>query len=244
MSLSAEEVARIEMELLKSPDEFRVEMPIHWVNNICLPVSEGEDKMWAIFKVLTFGDNYVIERACSYETPIKESNSGATKQERDVNEVRRLLVKRNLLSWSLDVPIERENGWMTPESYERVGKVSGPLLDALLDRFEGRMVVTNDEEIMMGRQSSVLFSKNSTGVADACEAVNLFCTLGNFWEKFGVDRFTLPDLPYREYLMLKMMMSKEGESMRRRSSGQGKPSNTRVSMGGRTRPSRGVHIPQ
>ena len=71
--------------------------------------------------------------------------------------------------------------------------------------------------------------------------VTLFCTLGNFWEKFGLNRFDLKKLPYKEFLMLRVMMQKEGEAMKRNQPQHNKGSNTRIAgPGGRTRPSRGI----
>ena len=97
---------------------------------------------------------------------------------------------------------------------------------------------------MITRQSINLFSKHSHGVKDACEAVGLFCTLGNYWEKFGINRDMLPKMPQKEYLMLKMMVGNEGEAMRRNNaSAHSKPSPNRVAgAGGRTRASRGVVV--
>ena len=116
------------------------------------------------------------------------------------------------------------------------------MMEAFLDRFEQSIQVTEQEEKMMERQSAVLFGKTGRGVADACEAVSLFCTLGNFAEKFGIDRFQLPGLPMREYTLLKMMIGKEGDASRRNNT-MGKPkANTRIATaGGRIRPSRAVN---
>ena len=126
---------------------------------------------------------------------------------------------------------------MTAESYRRVSSVPAPLLEALLDKYEERIQVSKEDEELIHRQSAILFSKNSRGVADACEAVSLYCTLGNYWEKFGLDRFSILSLPYREYLMLKIMIGKEGESHK---VAHHKPSPSRVAMGGSIRPSRAV----
>jgi hypothetical protein len=190
--------------------------------------------------VFTFGDNYAVERATAESIPVGNGTQSLVISE--PNEYRRLMLKKNLVAWSLPIPIERAGGWITSECYEHIGNVCGPLLDALLDKFYVTTTLTEEEEFIMDRQSANLFSENSRGVANACEAVSLFCTLGSFNEKFGINREMLPVLPFREYLMLKVMGRKEGEAARQRSSPR-KTSTTRVmGPGGKTRPSRGKRM--
>jgi len=141
----------------------------------------------------------------------------------------------------LPVPVERdEQGWMTQASYDRVSKVPGPLMEAFVRGMERSVEITDDEENRISRQCAVLFSRTGHGVHDACEAVSMFCSLGNFWEKFGLDKEKLPAMPYREYLMLKIVMGKEGDAARV-AARPARPSGTRIAgAGGRTRPSRAI----
>jgi hypothetical protein len=229
MSLSPEEIAKREFELLTSPDTVRVKVFVRRFGSFVLPDENGKEEVEAIFRMMTFGDNLIIEKACTYRIDNKETRE--KRDEVDINEIRRLIVKRNLLSWSLPIPVVRENDWITKESYARVSSVPAPLLDALLDRYEERIKITHDDEEIINRQCSVLFSKNSRGVADSCEAVSLYCTLGNYWDKFGLDRFSILSLPYREYLMLKIMLGKEGES-HKAAAAQRNHSPSKVAMGG------------
>lgn len=240
LTTTAEDVARSTWESVKFPDAVRVHVPVERMGRLYLPRAEGEELIEAIFRVFSFGDNFSIERATVEKIPVGEM--GGEILTHDPNEFRRLMLKKNLLAWSLDIPIERKNDWMTPECYARVGKVGAPLLDALLDEFQKTMSVTEDEDKMIDRQSSILFSENSSGVANACEAVNMYCTLGSFWEKFGLGRESLPDLPFREYMMLKIMMRKEGESMKTRTRNKAAPSTKVIGPGGRARASSGKKI--
>lgn len=237
MSLSPEEIARREFELMTSPDTIRVRVPVQKFQSFWLPADKSKDEVEAVFKTMTFGDNLIIEKACTYRIDNKETRERW--EEVDINEIRRLIVKRNLLSWSLPIPIERENGWMTAASYSKASSIPAPLMEALIDQYEARVRISRDEEELIQRQCSILFSKNSRGVADACEAVSLYCTLGNYWEKFGLDRFTILNLPYREYLMLKMMVGKEGEAHKAATAHKAHPS-SRVMMGGKMRQSRAI----
>jgi len=234
MSLAAEEIARRELDLLVDPDSVRVRVSVSWDGDLCFPDIRGEHEEFAIFRTMTFGDNMVIEKACSHEF----ESDGRKVTETDFNEMRRLTIKRNLVDWSLDIPVIRENGWMTPESYLSVGKVSAPLMEAFLDGFWKTSEIGEEEEKVITRQATILFGNNSKGVMDACEAVKLYCTLGSFSEKFGIGKKDLLGLPLREYLLLKMMSNHENDFSRRNSK-KGKTPTTRIAgPGGRIRPSR------
>jgi hypothetical protein len=236
----AEDVARREYDLAFDSFKVRVKIRVSWRGDICLPDSDGEQEEEAVFKVLTFGDNHILEKATSKEFEV-DGGMGRV-MVYDTNEYSRLLVKRNLLSWSLDIPIEREDGWMTSKCYARVSRVPAPLLDTFVEEFQTRMSVTKEEEQKIVRQSLVLFGRNSRGVADACEAISAFCTLGNFWEKFGIGKgVPIQDMPYKEYVMLKMVINKENESHKAHSSPR-KPLTRIAGPGGRPRASKGIVV--
>jgi len=239
MNSTAENKARQVLQQVNEPDRVRVRVRVSWRNGICLPDKTGDKEEEAVFAVLTFGDNYAIEKAVTYE---KDVDGSTTVQVTDLNEYRRLLVRHNLLSWTLDIPIERDSyGWMTPECYQRVSRIPAPLMEAFVQGFEQSMEITEEEERKISRQCAILFSPTGRGVSDACEAVSLFCTLGNYWEKFGLNKATLPSLPYREYLLLKIMLSKEGDANRVKH--HHPASSTKIASAGRSRPSRGLVMP-
>jgi hypothetical protein len=239
--LTTEEYARREYEVLCDPLVVKVKVPVSWANGICLPDAKGKQYEEAQFKVLTFGDNHVIDKAVSYDKDIVENGRVMTTvTATDLNEYRKLLVRRNLLGWSLDIPIERQGGWMTDACWDRVKNVPAPLMDAFLELYDEHSSITKKEEEKIMRQSSVLFGKNSRGVSDACEAVSLFCTLGNFWDKFGVGRGTpIHELPLKEYMMLKIVISRENEASRVHSSPK-RPLTRIAGPGGRPRASQGI----
>jgi hypothetical protein len=63
--------------------------------------------------------------------------------------------------------------------------------------------------------------------------------LGNFWDKFGVGRgVPIHEMPFKEYVMLKIVIGRENESMRISSSPK-KPLTRIASAGGRPRASQG-----
>ena len=243
MNLTVEETAKRVIREASEPDKVRVKVKVSWRNRICVPDENGKLEEEAIFSVLTFGDHRAFERAASYEM---DSGDGRNKiSVVEINEYKRLMVKRNLLGWTLDIPIKRDkNGWMTPQCYEQVSLISAPLMEAFISGFEESTEVEEEEERKIQRQCSILFSKNSRGVADPCEAVSLFCSLENFWEKFGLNRETLPKIPFRDYLLLKEMIGKESEAMRVNNRPRPQGSTTKiVGPGGRVTPSRGIVMP-
>ena len=217
MNLTAEQIARKECEDLYDPEHVRVKIRVSWLSGFCVPDIDGTQEISAVFRTMTYGDNYAIEKATSLEVDVGEKSNGEKVKGTaiDIHEYKRLLVKRNLVSWSLGIPIERDySGWMTDESYALVSSVSAPVLEAFVDKFEKSMEITEEEELKIGRQCAVLFGKSGQGVVDACEAVSMFCTYGNFNEKFGLSGEKLKHLSYKEYLLLKTMIGKENDAMR------------------------------
>ena len=239
-TITAEDAAREEWVSMQSPDLVRVRVGVRWIGDICVPSAEEQETVSAIFGIFTFGDNFVIEKATTVSVVVGDRGEEVSAQE--PNEFRRLMIKKSLLSWSLPIPIERENGWMKPECYRHVSRVAGPLMDALLDEFQKTTVITENEERVIDRQSAILFSESSRGVANACEAISTFCTLGSFWEKFGINKENLPALPFREYVMLKAMMRKEGDAMRVRTKPKSSGGTKIAGPGGRPRASTGKRI--
>lgn len=232
-----DQIAQKMADIESDPTRVTVRVRVTWMGRICMPDPDGKAEERAAFKVFTFGDNHVIDKATTYDVMVDgRARISAT----DINEYRRLLLKRCLLSWTLDIPIERENGWLTSACYERVKNVSAPLVDAFIDGFERKISLTKEEEEKITVQGLVLFGKNSRGVMDACEAVGLFCTLGNFWEKFGIGKgVPISEIPYREYVMLKMMIAKEGESVKMNTAPK-KPLSRIMGPGGRPHASQGI----
>jgi len=244
MNLMGRKNARQKCAELFDPDRVTVRVKTSCRLGFCLPDKDGDEEHTAVFATMTFGDNYAIDQATSYEVEIGEqfgSGKKITTHVSDVNEFKRLIVKKNLLAWSLDIPIERDQtGWMTSDSYARVSSIPAPLLEAFVSGFEESIEVSSEEEEKISRQCSVLFSKSGHGVTDACEAISRFCTLGNFSEKFGINRDLLPKMPYKEFLLLKIVIAKESDALRVQ---QPKSQSSSAGQGGRSRPSRSVKIP-
>lgn len=224
-------------------DYVTVRVKVRFINNgVCIPDSHGSTEEYAIFRRVTVGDSFEFDELAMTKIKVGERNGEPIFEKiLDFNEYRRLLIMKNLVEWSLDIPLMRDfDGWLTDECWARVSKVGAPLLDAFVQGFEGSNVVTTEEEKLIDKQCLILFGKNSQGVTDACEAVSKFCTYGNFGEKFNLSIADIKNLPYREFLLLRMMMSNENEKIRMsmQQPSKNKPT-SRISMGAGARPSRG-----
>lgn len=211
MAISASIMAERESRLRSPSGEVHIFVDADVVNGLLLPCHGGKYQLQAVMREMTYGDSTMIERACSETFDPHGFNS---RTEVDINEVKRLTIKRCLMEWNLDIPLYHRNGWLTEDCYRRVSRVSAPLLDAMMREYDNLNTLTEDEEERIERQCAVLFAKNSQGVYDACEAVSLFCTLGNFNEKFGMTEKDVMDMSYRHYLMIKMVLGKEGIATR------------------------------
>lgn len=214
---------------------------------ICVPDEYGDFEEYATFRRTTMNDSFEFEALAMVEEELGKNPMGETMYQRslDLNEYRRLLIMKNLFAWSLDIPLEHDyDGWLTDECWNRVANVSAPLLDAFVQQFEVSNVITEEEEKTITKQSVLLFGKNSKGVSEACEAVSKFCTYTNFGEKFNLSIDEIKKLPYREYILLRMMISNETESFKDRmkpiSSGR---STSKISTGHGLKPSKGKVMP-
>ena len=239
LNLMNDDEIKNQWNTLVDSDVVTVVVRVRWIEGICVPDNNGTSSVWAKFRRMTCGDYWKIEQqaAVSEEDDIKEKGRYI-----DDEITKKMIIRMLLLDWSLDIPLEfnNDNGYLTKESFDRAMHIPAPLMNAFLEQYEKTTEVSEDEYIKAERQSAVLFSQNSSGVSNACETVSLFCTLGNFWEKFGLNRFDLNKLPYREFMMLRVMVQKEGEAMKR-SQSHSRGSNTKIAgSGGRTRPSRGI----
>lgn len=237
-SLEAEKTAKQEDELFSS-GVISIPINVSWKDGICMPDSNGEFTETAYFNTITFGDHFIFDKACRYLEKVGKNHNEYVV---DYNEMRRLSLKKNLVDWTLPIPIEREKGWLTSECYKRVCNVSAPLIESFIKGLWNTIEIDEEEEKNIGKQATILFRENSKGVSNACEAVKLYCAYGGFSEKFNFSQQDIYNLPFRDYIRLKMMMDHENESLQRQKN-KSEKSNTRVAgPGGKTRPSEGKRV--
>jgi len=229
-----------EFEMITSPDKIHVSIPVVKKNGMWLPNENGKDEIWADFRKMTVDDYWTIESLTKKEITV---DGGKKISDHDIDEAKALNLKFMLLDWNMSIDLcFDESGWITEECHKKIMLMPGPIMEALVSKYQDSYMISVEEEKQIDRQCSILFSKNSRGVENAAEAITLFCVLGNFWEKFGINRFDLKKLPYKEYVMLRMVLSREIDNTKR-SAKSNNHSGTRIAgPGGRTRPSRGVTI--
>jgi len=244
---SEEEVIK-EFRLLSRSKTVTVIIPFKRIKGLPMPDSSGSEKLIAEFKVMTCEEYWKVEKATEVirEEVINMPLGGVRINiihDMDYQSMRVEMIRRLLVSWNIPVELNHEDddGVLTEESLERVLSVSAPLISALLYEYETTFHIDQEEEKQIDKQSAILFSKNSRGVENACDAITLFCTIGSFWEKFGINHFEIGNLPYKDFVRLRIMISKENKATRSQSEKSGK-SATKVSVGGKTRESRGTVI--
>jgi len=196
-------------------------------------LSPSKGQIVVNFKKMTCGSYWEIEK-----------EAGKTKDEIvDPQEMRKIFLKKMLISWNLKIPLDVSEDGLSEASYERVLKLPGKLLSLIVDEYEASMEVLEEERNVIDKQSAILFSKNSRGVENACEAISLFCVLGSFWDKFGINRFQIKELSYKEYLQLRILVGKENDARERENKPKHNSPQTKINMGGRTQTSRGIVTP-
>lgn len=243
MSLNSTDEAEIRKEwerLVVSADECVVRAVCREYGPFLIPQDDGDIEVVAVFRSMSYGEYRQIEIAASAEEMVSKHE---TLLSVDYESMKEAMLRQMLVSWNLDIPLEfDERGWLTDDCFTRVCRLPAPLVEALLSEYEMKMKITDEEERKIDRQAAILFAKNSKGVSNACEAVSLFCTYGSFWEKFGLNRFQLSQLPYSEYLRLKIMVSKDNQAQAAAIRTSGRPMSKVVGAGGRPRASRGVVV--
>jgi hypothetical protein len=234
---------REEYERMVRPEIIEIRFRISKYETFYLPDEDGEEEIIARFRPLSFDDhNTVYQMATKL---IRDERAKDYVTITDYMNMKKLILKRQLIWWNIeDIPIEYDGEWIEEETFARVCSLPGPIISRLINEYEETTNITIEEEEIIKRQSTLLFSPTSSaGVNNPCEAVSLYCNLSRFWEKFGLNKFDLKSLSYREYLMLRLMSMNSDEAQRRASKAASTTSNVRVAgKGGKIRPSRGVRV--
>jgi hypothetical protein len=197
-----------EWEMLMAPETIKVSVKVKWIGKICIPDNEGKEEATAVFRLMTCEKYWEIEQDCSKMEIVPDGEIKTT----DYPEMRKQILRRMLLKWSLDMPLEfDDNGNLSDDCFSKVIKLPSPLISTFVGKYEDSINVGDDEIEKAERQAAILFRSNR-GVENACKSVSLYCTLSNFWDKFGLNRDDMRNLSYREYVMLRIMVAKETEA--------------------------------
>lgn len=197
------------------PERFEIHFPVSYHGEkIWLPVKEGSQKSTefvAVMEDFTALDQWEIEDSFPMvaEMPGREPDYHWTEPcQRKIE-----IIRRKLKGWNVgDEKFEFEShGWLTDECLDRVLSYPGPLLDKMIDKFEERNEISEQQINDINMQCMILFGTHSGAVENPDRAVALYCTFSGLWEKLGLNMFDLAKLPYKTFTLLRMIMHKEGE---------------------------------
>jgi hypothetical protein len=236
------DIVKHEWQTLISADTIDITVNVRWITpKICIPDDNSDEQVFATFKKMTCTDFWNIDTKSAIYEQNYEFNDKV--KETDFQEFRYQIVQNMLRKISLFELDLDDEGKLTKDSLRKVMKLSAPLLSSIVSQYYATINVADDDEETITKQAATLFGKNSSGVENACEAVSLFCTLGNFWEKFGINRFDLKSLSYKEYMMLRLMLSKETQVNAAAHRTEHNRSRSKISMGGPAVQSRATIVP-
>lgn len=221
--------------ILKNPDRLiRVDVDLGGkVYAEALHLLAGKSAIWAEFKNMTVGDYWHIDSESS--TTYTDEKSKHSERFNDNSVCNKLILKRQLANWNVNIKLEFDHTGCLKDGCLReiMTTVPAPIISGLVDKYKETYVMSDEEEETLSKQVAVLFGKNTRGVSGACEGVVLYCTLNSFWEKFGLNRFDIIRLGYKEYVILKEIMSAENERRRAELKSIEKKSHTKVVRPGR-----------
>lgn len=225
----------------------RIKIRVDTFNDILIPNIEGKNYVTFKFKKMTCEDHWMIEEYCKNETEDslrKDSRGLPVKIEYiDYQDFKKEIICRMLKGLSFYKLRFKKNKVLTRKSKEYLLNLPAPLIQAAFEEYEKSYRISDEEEETITKQAVILFSKSSQGVENACEAVSLYCNLKSFYEKFGLTRFSIKKLPYKEYMKLKMMISKENQSISQKASAAANKNKSSINVGGRMRKSNATIIP-
>lgn len=152
------------------------------IQNILFPDDDGDIEVIAEFEKLTF------EKFSEIENKIN-------KNEYTLNEVKKYYLN-NLKSINIT-------------SIENVLTLPYKVINKLVELYMETSDISDEEETTLNKQASIVFSGGTA--TNACSGIRLYCLLTSFYEKFGLTLEEIKKLPYKEFITLKMLITKEGE---------------------------------
>ena len=114
-----DEQLRKEYRMLCGDDNVRIEIRVRKHGNAWIPDRHGESIVWAVFRKMRVSDFWIIEKFATR----KEDVDGNEFVDYDGEEIKRQVLRFQLLEWNLDVPLEfDEDNRLTEECWNTVMK--------------------------------------------------------------------------------------------------------------------------
>lgn len=185
-----------------------IKVPYVLYSGMEIPVKESESERKFRFKQMTLKDSMETDRF-SYNIVLNGifDSSGT-----DYNLYRYLLLRRTLLSID-DKTFKRKNGWMEKEDWEVVRKMSGPIVLYALGKYEDSFVISDLERGKLEKESAILYGSKNGKILDPSPGLSMTCTLESLWDKFGLTKSDIENMPLKEYSKIKIILMKEAERM-------------------------------
>lgn len=165
--------------------QIKINIQCEMRDNILYPDTNGSMLIWVLFHEMTCDIHWKIEK-------LMKDNGFQEDRIKDI-----------YIDQIIDCSFIEEY------NKESLLKHTPMLIDCILDRYRETFEISEIEQEEMDKQSSIFF--NGKAVENSCEGINLYCLYSSFWEKFGLNRNDLKELPYKEYLLLKYLLIKETE---------------------------------
>lgn len=188
-----------------------IEFPYQKTDNVFLPCRNSETKVKFIYKAKSVLDEKEIERK-SYIISAREDkidNSHVC-----VHFYQRLTVRRCLFAidnWF----VQRKNDWIVKEDWEKIKRMSAPIINTSLTLFDIFTSLREEEEKLIERQAVGLYSSQNGSVSNPHPVLSSFCSLSALWDKLGIGPNDLDVIPNKDYVGFRMITGAEADAMRR-----------------------------
>jgi len=188
----------------------KIEVPFVSYSGIEIPTKESLTKKIFIFKEFTLKDSLELDRL-SYS--IRNFNSFFDASFTDYNIYRYLMMRRTIISVG-DKTFERQNGWMTKKDWDVFKTFPAPVLNYALSLYEDSFSMSEEEHKKLERETALLFGSKAGKVLDPSPGISMTFTLESLWDKFGLTKQDVENMPLKEYSKIKLILTKEAEKMR------------------------------
>ena len=142
---------------------------------IMVPDEEGSEFVIFTFKKMTCEDHWKIEKECSITYDTNNTDTEDRKPQQitsvDYQEFKKQVLKRMIHKTSIFDIKRNKKEELTKETEKSLMGLPAPLLEAILEKYEDTVHLSDEEEATINKQASILFAKNSQGVENACEFV-------------------------------------------------------------------------
>jgi hypothetical protein len=186
-------------------------VPYSKIDNVLLPCENSETVARFIYKKKTIQDEKDIEKLSFI---ISQEENKIDNSTICVHLYRRLTLRKCLFSID-DWLLNRNNGWIVKQDWDKVKKLSAPIVNSSLMLFDILTSLSEEEYDLIERQAVGLFASQSGSVLNPHPVVSSYCSLSSLWEKLGIDQAGIDRVLNKDFLGFRMITGAESDAMRR-----------------------------